>query len=333
MPASSFDVSGMLPVYKPIHMVSKDVSRVLTRSYGKLRMGHVGTLDPAADGVLPILLGRATKVQDLLLDLPKTYEFSVKFGVETDSLDFTGQLVREMAWEHITRQMLIEAASGFVGRIKQIPPLFSAVKYKGQALYEFAHQGEQAPVALEELSREVEIFDLHLLESHGNTAKFKVVCSKGTYVRVLAKDIATSLVSCATVTQLTRTNSAGVRLEHALRLDELPASLEQLSDLLIPIEKLQLPFPSWRVPDEQYLQRLKNGQRIVIDQHALRVGLIDAGERPGNDNSHGEKNGVSLTDGEISSVLLEDLHGQAFGLGHIQNRGHDRMILSMKRGL
>ena len=119
-------------------MVSKDISRWLVRRLGKLKLGHVGTLDPAASGVLPVLLGRATRLQDYLLDMPKTYEFDIRFGSETDTLDLDGQVIRETAWEHITEAQLRTAIGAFIGDIVQTPPIYSAIKYKGKPLYAFA---------------------------------------------------------------------------------------------------------------------------------------------------------------------------------------------------
>src|SRR5690606_14945083 len=121
--------NGLLVVNKPEGMVSKDVSRWLEKRMGRMRLGHVGTLDPAASGVLPILLGRATRLQDYLLDLPKSYEFDIAFGTETDTLDREGTVVQTAAFDHVTEDLLRQAMAKFVGDIEQLPPLYSAVKY------------------------------------------------------------------------------------------------------------------------------------------------------------------------------------------------------------
>jgi tRNA pseudouridine55 synthase len=110
-------VDGLLPIHKPQGMVSKDVSRWLVKRFGRLKLGHVGTLDPAASGVLPILIGRATRLQDYLLDLDKSYEFDMTLGFETDSLDLDGSKVREAAWEHVTSDALVAAARELLGDI------------------------------------------------------------------------------------------------------------------------------------------------------------------------------------------------------------------------
>ena len=124
---SSVPKSGLLGVHKPSGIVSKDVSRWLEKRLGKLKLGHVGTLDPLASGVLPLLFGQATRLQDFLLEIPKTYECTVELGYETDTLDSDGQIVETAPYEHVTLTQLQETAKSFVGRIKQVPPLYSAV--------------------------------------------------------------------------------------------------------------------------------------------------------------------------------------------------------------
>ena len=148
MSATILNPTGVLPIHKPRGMTSKDVSRVLQRILGRVKMGHVGTLDPDAEGVLPVLFGAATRVQDLLLNSPKTYFCIVFLGETTDSLDREGTVTATAPWEHVTLAAAREAATAFLGPIEQVPPAFSAVKYQGKALYTYARQeNEQCTIS------------------------------------------------------------------------------------------------------------------------------------------------------------------------------------------
>lgn len=232
-------VNGMLAVNKPAMMISKDVSRRLKRAFGSLKMGHVGTLDPLASGVLPILLGKATKLQDRLLELPKTYRFKIRFGLLTDTLDICGTTIEQQDNVSIDGERLREICTEFVGEISQIPPAYSAVKHKGKPLYHYARKGIVIP--LEEKVRKVQIFDLRVLDGGGDWAELETTCSKGTYVRVLAKDLAARLAYHGTVIELERSLAAGVRVENAARwetIEKLIENEQDISQYVIPIEKL-----------------------------------------------------------------------------------------------
>ena len=189
--------SGVLVVHKPYGMVSKDVSRILKKSYAGIRkIGHVGTLDPLAEGVLVVLLGSATRLQDAFLERPKTYEFTVKFGTATETMDTEGATVEERPFEHITSERIREIISEFQGEQLQTPPLYSAVKLHGQPLYKIARSGNGDSVDLDSLKRKVLLHQLELCSYEEGVAQFRVHCSKGTYVRVLGTDIASRLGTC-----------------------------------------------------------------------------------------------------------------------------------------
>ena len=171
-------------------MISKDVSRRLSPYLRGIRVGHVGTLDPAAEGVLPIVLGGATRLADYFLDTPKVYDFDLQLGVLTDTLDRDGQVLERRPWEHVTLDTARRAVSSLLACEQQVPPAYSAVKYRGRPLYEYARSGRLAEVDFASLAREVQIKRAELLALDGSLLRVEVKCSKGTYVRVLAQKIA-----------------------------------------------------------------------------------------------------------------------------------------------
>jgi len=312
--------SGLLPIDKPAGMISKDVSRWLVKRAGKLKLGHVGTLDPGASGVLPLLIGKATRLQDLLLDLPKTYEFDVKLGSETDTLDQDGQVVREAPWEHVTEEALRTAVARFIGEVEQTPPIYSAVKYKGKPLYEYARGGAEADVPLEGLKRKVFVSTFELLTFAPGRASFRATCSRGTYVRTLVKDVADAVGSCGTLTRLVRTQAAGIHIENAIGLDALEKSLPNLGGALIPMESIDLGMPRWQAQGNGWMERLSGGQQIAVEPAEYLDGLKSETER-------------DLPAAWSRNVLLLGREGRAFGFGNVRRNESGRVVISMKRGL
>jgi tRNA pseudouridine55 synthase len=240
---NSFLLDGILPIYKPAGMVSKNVSRYLQKFLGKVKLGHVGTLDPMAEGVLPILLGKATKVQDRLLDSLKCYEFEMQLGISTDSGDMDGEVIKTLPCQHVPFAFAEEMIRTMVGEQVQIPPLYSAVKFKGRPLYDYARKSQTHLIDWTGLSRQIYIKDIDLLVSEGTCLSVRVFCSKGTYVRTLAERIGESLGTCAMVTKLVRRETAGFSLEETVSLETLKQSwLEKqtLSPHLISVEQHML---------------------------------------------------------------------------------------------
>lgn len=265
-------ISGLIPVLKPTGMTSTEVSRLISKRFGRLKLGHVGTLDPDADGVLPILVGQATKLQDYLLEMPKVYSFEFKLGVATDTLDASGRVVKEADWGHVTVDMVTAIVSRFIGPITQTPPIFSAVKYKGKELYKYARSGLEADdMPLESLNRTVEIASLKVDACTLPFIQMTVECSKGTYVRTLAFDLAEALGSTGYVTKLTRTMSAGFGLKDCISIEHIQDQGTSLSDLLVPFDSLAIGLPTWYLDDMVLLKRLIDGQTVVVSMadHAL----------------------------------------------------------------
>jgi len=181
------------------------------------KAGHAGTLDPNATGVLLVCLGDATKLFQYLQEGEKEYEATLTLGVETDTLDASGNVTRTTDPKEITEEQIANVFSGFLGEIEQIPPMFSAVKVGGQRLYKLARKG----IEIERPPRQVTIYELEILGIKNPLVKFRVVCSKGTYIRTLAADIGTALSCGAHLSELTRTRSGFFDLSDAVTLAEI----------------------------------------------------------------------------------------------------------------
>jgi tRNA pseudouridine55 synthase len=212
---------GLLLVAKPAGMTSHDVVNAVRRAVGTKKVGHAGTLDPAATGLLVVGVGRATRLLRFLSDLDKEYEGTARLGEETDTLDAAGAVVRREPFDHVTREDLDRTMHGMVGEIMQAPPAYSAVKVGGRALHRAARAGE--PVEAEPRATRVDGFDL--LAFDGRDFGFRVACSSGTYVRVLVADLGRGVGSAAYLTRLVRTRVGPFALADARPLEGLGTPL------------------------------------------------------------------------------------------------------------
>lgn len=210
---------GILNVYKEKGYTSFDVVAKLRGICGQKKIGHTGTLDPDAEGVLPVCLGRATKVCDLLTDRDKAYRTVMLLGVETDTQDMSGQILSECSTDGITETMVRNAIRAFVGEIEQIPPMYSALKVDGKKLCDLARAGE----TVERQPRKITIYNIDIERIDLPRVMMSVRCSKGTYIRTLCHDIGETLGCHAALERLVRTEAAGYTLENAHRLDEIQA--------------------------------------------------------------------------------------------------------------
>jgi tRNA pseudouridine55 synthase len=257
-------LNGWIILDKPVGLGSTTavsaVKRIL-REAGepKTKVGHGGTLDPLASGVLPIALGEATKLCGRLLDATKGYDFTISFGEETDTLDVEGKAVAKSDVRPTLEQ--VEAAlTNFTGQIDQIPPAYSALKVGGKAAYARARSGE----AVEMKSRTITIFDLRLLESSVDSATVSAIVSKGTYIRSLARDIALALGTVGHVSYLRRTRAGPFSLGSAISLDflEEAAKARRLTEMVLPLTAALDDIPALPVtPDQARL--LRHGQMLV----------------------------------------------------------------------
>ncbi len=269
-------MNGLIVLDKPQDFTSFDAVAVMRKICHEKKIGHTGTLDPMATGVLPILLGRGTKCSDLMPDTDKEYIASFKLGVSSDTLDSTGKILEEK-YEKITREQLEMALENFRGEIEQIPPMYSAVQVNGVRLYDLARKG----IEVERQARKINISKLQL-ESYNEedgTGEFTVRCSKGPYIRTLIDDIAKSLNLCgAIMTALRRTQACGFRLNDALTLDELRKLSEngEIESVVRPLDGLFTMYRKITVSPAQ-MKRYLNGGELALER--LRGKFEENGEK------------------------------------------------------
>jgi len=266
-------INGIINVYKEEGFTSFDVVAKLRGITHIRKIGHTGTLDPDAVGVLPVCIGNATKLCDLLTDKTKEYVAELKLGITTDTLDISGKVLssREV---NVTREEFRKAILGFKGNIQQIPPMYSALKVDGKKLCDLARKG----IEIERKPREVEISEIEILDISKETATIRVQCSKGTYIRTLCNDIGERLGCGAVMTKLVRTRSGNFLAEEAYRLDEIEklAKENRLGEILLCVDKIFEEYPRVVVSDE-IQRRVLNGNEIEIEQDSpkIRVYLED----------------------------------------------------------
>ncbi|HET6146245.1 MAG TPA: tRNA pseudouridine(55) synthase TruB [Polyangia bacterium] len=247
------ELAGVLVVDKPAGPTSFDIVRQVRRALHIRRVGHGGTLDPMATGVLPICLGEATKLAQFLLDADKEYQATLCFGVETDTYDATGAVVESRGIAGLTPARVADALGAFRGSIRQVPPRFSALKLRGRPLYDYARAGEEVDPA----ARTVVIHDLSVVDWTGpDTLVLRVRCSKGTYIRSLAFDLGRAVGAGAHLAALCRTRSGPFHLADACTLAEIErAPLVGLSQALGHLPVLHA--------DSAAVLQLRQGQRVA----------------------------------------------------------------------
>lgn len=229
---------GLLNVLKPPGMTSHDVVSFIRRTYGMKRVGHAGTLDPAAAGVLPVALGQATRLIEYITDTDKSYRVELTFGYETDTGDDTGKVLNASCYDLPTIEQLQNVLQSFIGISRQIPPMHSAIKVDGKKLYELARSG----INVDRPAREIKISQITLLKVFPTGILFDVTCSKGTYIRSLCKDIGTKLGCLAVMSFLVRTRVGRFLLSDALTVEELSQKPELLlADQFLCLPKVSLP--------------------------------------------------------------------------------------------
>ncbi|MFF2888122.1 tRNA pseudouridine(55) synthase TruB [Paenibacillus sp. NPDC057967] len=266
-------MDGILAVWKPEGWTSHDVVAKVRRLLKLKRVGHTGTLDPMVTGVLPLCLGRSTRVVEYVQERPKAYEAVLRLGIATDTEDLTGEIIDRQPVGTLSEAQIEEVLQRFLGTIDQVPPMFSAVKVDGKRLYELAREGK----TVERKSREVTIHAISLLKAdlEGDQPEitFSVVCSKGTYIRTLCVDIGKALGLPATMAKLIRTMSGGISAEGCLTLEQI-AELVQAGELeqhLIAADQAIAHIPYATVSPHSAQQALR-GQKLQLSQAALGAG-------------------------------------------------------------
>ncbi|MBE6543381.1 MAG: tRNA pseudouridine(55) synthase TruB [Ruminococcaceae bacterium] len=239
------NVDGVILINKPMGITSHDVVGKIRKLYGTRKVGHTGTLDPLATGVMAVLIGRATKAADFVLAEDKAYVAGLRLGLRTDTLDITGNIVASS--ENIpSENEVLACIEKFQGKIMQTPPMYSALKVDGQKLCDLARKG----IEVERHAREVEIFSINANKVSEREYTLRVACSKGTYIRTLCDDIGASLGCGGVMSSLQRTASGTFRLDACHTLEEIEAlSLEERWSLVEPTETLFADLPRVQLPD------------------------------------------------------------------------------------
>lgn len=249
-------ISGILNIYKEQGYTSHDVVACLRKITGQKKIGHTGTLDPDATGVLPVCLGRATKLCDMLTDRDKTYEAVLLLGRTTDTQDVSGKILEEHSTEELQEDAVKECILGFAGEYDQIPPMYSAVKVNGRKLYELAREGK----TIERKSRRVQIHEIRIIEMELPRVRMEITCSKGTYIRTLCSDIGDRLGTGGCMENLIRTRVGRFDIRDSVRLDEARDQAEQgrIEALVIPLEEMFSDLKAV-VLDEEHVYLAYNG--------------------------------------------------------------------------
>ena len=252
-------MDGIVNVLKPAGMTSHDVVARLRKIYHTRKVGHTGTLDPDAVGVLPVCIGQATRLVEYLTDKEKTYKTMLKFGHETNTQDASGEITASTALPALSREAFCAVTRQFVGEIQQIPPMYSAIKKDGQPLYKLARQG--LTVAVE--PRSVMIHEINVLLYNQEGAMLEVRCGKGTYIRTLCQDLGRACGSSAYMTYLMRTASGSFGIDRAVTLAQLEQS-EHPEQFLLDMNSSLVDMPALTVTSPAMQDRVQNGleQRI-----------------------------------------------------------------------
>ena len=282
-------MNGILIIDKPKEYTSHDVCSKVKKIYGA-KVGHTGTLDPMATGVLPLLLGEGTKLSEYLTNHNKTYEAVLKLGVQTDTLDSEGEVIanQEVPETSTDRKRVQQVLRECVGKQVQTPPMYSAIKVKGKKLYEYAREGKKVEIP----QRTIEIYEMELLEinQQEKQIRFKVACSKGTYIRTLCETIAQKLGTIGYMKELKRTKVGEFSLNQAITIEELEKNKENkefLEEKLITIPKF-----------------FENVARIILNEQKLQLFL----------------NGVQLTRIEPDGIYqIQSENNKWIGIGIVTN--------------
>ncbi len=304
------DLHGILLLDKPIGWTSNDAVQKVKGMLRAQKVGHTGTLDPLATGLLPLCLGAATKFSQANLDADKRYTATLRLGERTSTGDGEGEVIERRPVD-IDGATLAATCAGFLGAIEQVPPMHSALKHEGRALYEYARAG----VEVERAARTVHIHRIDIVSWKAPSLVIDVVCSKGTYIRTLAEDIGAALGCGATLTALRRTASGPVTLAGAITIEALQALPEaQRQARLLPADTLLSDWPALRLPDDEAGRFLTGLRRRVEwgDAPHVRVYASTPAAPAADPHPHAFLGSAHITAGElIADRLLSPLEVQA----------------------
>ncbi len=264
-------MDGVIVIRKEKGFTSHDVVAKLRGILHMKKIGHTGTLDPDAEGVLPVALGKATRLVDMITDKEKTYEAVMRLGVVTDTQDMSGTVLSRTTELSVTEEELCTVVSSFVGDYMQVPPMYSALKVNGKKLYELAREGK----TVERKPRPVHFYEIEILDISFPLVRFRVTCSKGTYIRTLCHDIGEKLGCGAAMESLLRTKVGRFTLDDAITLAQTEEAVQEgtIESKILGIEEILAEYPR--------VCCTKEGDRLLANGNPLVQALVDAQEKNG----------------------------------------------------
>jgi tRNA pseudouridine55 synthase len=262
---------GIINIYKEKGYTSHDVVAILRKKFRMKKIGHTGTLDPEAEGVLPLCLGKGTKVADFITNKSKIYSATLKLGEVTDTQDHTGEVIKKSEVT-VEENKIINVIMSFIGDYDQIPPMYSAIKVNGKKLYELARKG----IEIERKSRKITIYDIYNISIKDNIVALTVCCSKGTYIRTLCNDIGEKLGCGAHMTSLVRVKSGVFNIENSIKLEQVGSLIDNntINEVISNIDSVFESYPSLIV-NEDYNKYLYNGNKLKEEYIKDSIELID----------------------------------------------------------
>lgn len=257
-------MDGLILINKEKDWTSRDVCNVIQRIYSTKKVGHTGTLDPFAEGLLLVTINRANKIAQFLDDFTKTYVATIKLGQKTDTLDLTGEVIETKEVYTLKEEEIIAVLNSFKGKIKQVPPMTSAIHYKGRKLYEYYHEG----IEVERETRDVEIYNISLLSFKEDEIIIEAEVSKGTYIRVLGEDIASKLGTVGHLSFLRRTKIGPFDIKDSIKISALTSDYIPLSI------RETLNFMETYVVEDDMIKKVKDGVKLNIENIKGDLALI-----------------------------------------------------------
>lgn len=245
----------IINVYKEKNMTSRDVVNIISKHLHTKKVGHTGTLDPLATGVLIVCTNHDTKLVDILTSKNKEYIATMRLGIQTDTGDITGNIIKRATYK-VTKDQIIKVLNNFLGSSKQTVPIYSAVKINGKKLYEYARNGEEVTLP----TREINISNIELLDYHDDLIKFKVTVSKGTYIRSLIEDIGKTLQTVATMEDLVRTKQGNYKIEDSYTLEDIKNDNYKS----IPLNIVLKDYHTYNLNATEYF-KVKNGSKMLLN--------------------------------------------------------------------
>lgn len=274
--SNEIKIDGVIPINKSAGMTSHDVVAKLRKILHTKKVGHTGTLDPQVTGVLPICIGKATRLSDYIMEMPKIYKCQMVLGIATSTQDFTGEVLENNVVDCRDEEKIISICKSFIGEIEQIPPMYSAVKIDGKKLYELAREG----IEIERNSRKVTIYDLKInqinIDNEYPEISFTVKCSKGTYIRTLCVDIGKAIGYPAYMSKLIRLESGSFNINKSFTIEDVEGCVQEnnIKNILVSMTDSLPKYPEVVTTDQEINQKINNGQKIEILYDMEYEGLL-----------------------------------------------------------